>query len=163
MGYLGGIGWAILVARVCKDNPKMAPNQLLHRFFEFFRDYQWGAENPVTLCPIANDPSIVKFAIDPDLIQPPDPKAFMPIFTPSFPSMNAPYNVGESTRYAILTEFEKAAMITNELTKNKGTSQITWKRLFKQFPFFRAYEHFIEIQVLSKSEEEHKMWYGFCE
>lgn len=26
MGYLGGIGWAILVARVCKDNPTMEPN-----------------------------------------------------------------------------------------------------------------------------------------
>ena len=39
MGYLGGIGWAILVAKVCKDNPKMEPNQLLHRFFEFYRDY----------------------------------------------------------------------------------------------------------------------------
>ena len=63
----------------------------------------------------------------------------------------------------MLTEFEKAAMITNELCQNKGTSQITWKRLFKKFPFFRAYEHFIEIQVLSKKEEDHKKWQGFSE
>ena len=26
MGYLGGIGWAILVAKVCKDNEHMKPN-----------------------------------------------------------------------------------------------------------------------------------------
>ena len=26
MGYLGGIGWAILTAKVCSDNPHMAPN-----------------------------------------------------------------------------------------------------------------------------------------
>ena len=57
MGYLGGIGWAILVAKVCKDNPKMEPNQLLHRFFEFYRDYQWGPDNPITLCDIANNAS----------------------------------------------------------------------------------------------------------
>ena len=63
----------------------------------------------------------------------------------------------------MLTEFEKAAMITNELCQNKGTSQITWKRLFKKFPFFRAYEHFIEIQVLSKKKEDHKKWQGFSE
>ena len=63
----------------------------------------------------------------------------------------------------MLTEFEKAAKITNELIKNKGSSPITWKRLFKKFPFFRAYEHFVEIQVMSKSEEHHKKWQGFCE
>ena len=87
----------------------------------------------------------------------------MPIITPAFPSMNSTYNVSISTKDVMLTEFEKAAMITSELIKNKGTSQITWKRLFKKFPFFRAYEHFIEIQVLSKKEEDHKVWQGFSE
>lgn len=78
--------------------------------------------------------------------------------------MNSTYNIGQSTKEVILTEFEKAAMITEELvSKNKGTSAITWKRLFKKFPFFRAYEHFIEVQVLSKKEDDHKTWQGFCE
>ena len=58
----------------------------------------------------------------------------------------------------MLTEFEKAAKITNELVKNKGTSPITWQRLFKKFPFFRAYEHFVEIQVQSKNEDDNKKW-----
>jgi poly(A) polymerase len=26
LGYLGGVAWAMLTARVCIDNPKMAPN-----------------------------------------------------------------------------------------------------------------------------------------
>ena len=87
----------------------------------------------------------------------------MPIITPAFPSMNSTYNVTHTTKNVMLTEFEKAAMITNELIKNKGTSSITWKRLFKKFPFFRAYEHFIEIQVQSRNEDDHKAMVGFCE
>ena len=63
MGYLGGVAWAILVARVCKDNPKAEPNQLLTRFFQFYREYDWGPEAPITLCDIANDAQIVKFEI----------------------------------------------------------------------------------------------------
>ena len=70
--------------------------------------------------------------------------------------MNSTYNISMSTKHVMLTEFEKAAMVTSELMKNKGNSEITWRRLFKKFPFFRAYEHFIEIQVLSKKEEDHK-------
>jgi len=35
--------------------------------------------------------------------------------------------------------------------------------LFKKFPFFRAYEHFIQISIYSKSEEHHKKWQGFAE
>lgn len=33
LGYFGGITWALLVARVCMNNPKMAPNKLLAHFF----------------------------------------------------------------------------------------------------------------------------------
>jgi len=93
MGYLGGIGWAILVANICKDNPQMEPNQLLNRFFEYYRDYPWGPDNPITLCEIANDAKVVSFGIHQDLIYQPDPKALMPIITPAFPSMNSTYNV----------------------------------------------------------------------
>ena len=77
--------------------------------------------------------------------------------------MNSTYGVIQTTKNVMLTEFEKAAKITNELVKNKGTSPITWKRLFKNFPFFRAYEHFVEIQVMSKNDEDHKKWQGFSE
>ena len=87
----------------------------------------------------------------------------MPIITPAFPSMNTTYAMGHSQKRVVLTEFEKAARITSELMKTPKTSQITWSRLFKPLPFFKAYEHFIEIQVLAKREEDHKKWQGFAE
>ena len=140
LGYLGGVAWAMLTARVCIDNPKMAPNQILSRFFEFYRDYPWGPQNPVTLCPIANDPSAVPFAIPESLIYEPNMQAKMPIITPAFPSMNSTFNVSESTKNVLLTEFEKGAIIAKALKENPALS---WKRLFKKFSFFRAYQHFL--------------------
>jgi len=59
----------------------------------------------------------------------------------------------------LLTEFEKAAMIMEELNgPNASTTTIKWNRLFKNFPSFKAYEHFMEIQVLAKNDEDHKKW-----
>ena len=135
----------------------------MNRFFEFYRDYDWNAENPITLCDIANDPRKVSFEVPQELIYQPNPNELMPIITPAFPSMNSTYNVTMSTKAVMLMEFEKAAMITNELIKNKGNSVITWKRLFKKFPFFKAYEHFLEITVQSTNEDDHKMMQGFSE
>jgi poly(A) polymerase len=69
----------------------------------------------------------------------------MPIITPAFPSMNSTHNVSQSTRKVILTEFDKALKITEALIKKEGAPDLTWKRLFKKFNFFKAYNHFIQI------------------
>jgi poly(A) polymerase Pap1 len=54
-------------------------------------------------------------------------------------------------------------MITRELNENHENCQITWKRLFKKFPFFKAYQHFLEFQILAKDEESYKSWTGFAQ
>lgn len=77
--------------------------------------------------------------------------------------MNSSYNVTQQTKHTLLTEFEKAAMIAKELNENRGSTQITWKRLFKKFPFFKAYQHFLEFQILAKDEESYKLWQGFAQ
>lgn len=68
----------------------------------------------------------------------------------------------------MLTEFDKGLMITESLLKrdehgNKIYPELTWKRLFKKFNFFKAYLHFIQIQILSESEEVHEKWLGYSE
>lgn len=56
VGYLGGVAWAILTARVCQLYPNCAPNQLIEKFFRVYSVWQW--ECPVTLCKIKEPPNI---------------------------------------------------------------------------------------------------------
>ena len=65
----------------------------------------------------------------------------MPIVTPSFPAQNITHNTCKSTKSVILNELEKGRKITEALIA-PGASQnpnLSWKRLFKKFPFFCAH------------------------
>jgi poly(A) polymerase len=64
---------------------------------------------------------------------------YFPIITPAFPSMNSTYNVSLTTRNIMITELEKAMEITKHMMKQRHNNKISWKRLFKKFPFFKAY------------------------
>lgn len=41
MGYLGGVSWAMLVARTCQLYPNAAPATLVHKFFLVFSQWKW--------------------------------------------------------------------------------------------------------------------------
>lgn len=63
MGYCGGVAWAILVAYVCKQNPKLETCQMLDTFFQFYRKRRWQHNNPIHLGEIKNNPRQVTFTI----------------------------------------------------------------------------------------------------
>jgi poly(A) polymerase Pap1 len=58
-----------------------------------------------------------------------------------------------------LTEFEKGALITSAILRGE---KVPWNRLFKKFCFFRAFEHFVQVSILSKTPDDHEKWQGFA-
>jgi poly(A) polymerase len=78
LGFLGGISWAILVARVCQLYPYASPSQvtfesvvipikcfllssqLIYKFFFFFSMWDWS--RPILLCPIKENSNVSGFA-----------------------------------------------------------------------------------------------------
>lgn len=52
LGFLGGVSWALLVARICQLYPNAAPSTLVSRFFRVYEQWKWP--NPVLLNTIAD-------------------------------------------------------------------------------------------------------------
>ena len=50
-GFLGGVNWAILVARICQLFPDAAPCKLFARFFMIYAAWKWPA--PILIAPIS--------------------------------------------------------------------------------------------------------------
>ncbi|KAJ0603475.1 putative polynucleotide adenylyltransferase [Helianthus annuus] len=92
-GFLGGVNWAILVAR-------------------------WRWPNPVMLCAIQED-ELGCTVWDPRK-NPKDKTHHMPIITPAYPCMNSSYNVSISTLRVMTEQFQFGNRICEEIELNKA-------------------------------------------
>ena len=163
LGYFGGITWALLVAKICIDNRDSQPNKLLARFFEFYSTYPWDERYPIRITEIRDDtPTPQGMKLDESRKVAPGwlRGNLMPVITPTFPLMNSSHNVSRQTKEVLLQELEKGAIITRAILKGE---KVPWNRLFKKFCFFRAFQHFIQVSILSAGLEEHDKWLGFAE
>eukprot|EP00761_Pharyngomonas_kirbyi_P006866 gb/GECH01006875.1/.p1 GENE.gb/GECH01006875.1/~~gb/GECH01006875.1/.p1 ORF type:complete len:577 (+),score=122.15 gb/GECH01006875.1/:1-1731(+) len=155
MGYLGGIAWALLVARICQLYPYAAPSTLVSRFFRVFDQWKWP--NPVILRPIEDE--TLGFPVWNPKAYSQDRRHKMPIITPAYPSMNSTHNVSESTLSVMKSEFERGKKITTEIE----TGQNKWYKLFEETEFLVNYANYLEVRVSANNEEAHMKWSGFVE
>ncbi|KAI4348140.1 hypothetical protein L6164_008899 [Bauhinia variegata] len=154
-GFLGGINWAILVARLCQLFPNAVSSMLVSRFFKIFSQWRWP--NPVILCPI-KDRSMNLPVWDPRRNLN-DRKHLMPIITPAFPSTNSSYNVSNSTLRVMQEEFQRGNQICESI--EGGTNG--WPTLFEPFSFFQEYKNFLQIDITAKNSVDLMNWKGWVE
>ncbi|CAG9771118.1 unnamed protein product [Ceutorhynchus assimilis] len=155
LGYLGGVSWAMLVARTCQLYPNAAPATLVHKFFLIFSKWQWP--QPVLL----KQPSSVSLGFttwDPR-VNITDRYHLMPIITPAYPQQNSTFNVSLSTRAIVMEEFKLGLQITDEIMLCRAT----WEKLFEPPQFFMKYRHFIVLMVSASNPKEHLAWTGLVE
>ncbi|KAJ0104505.1 hypothetical protein Patl1_19221 [Pistacia atlantica] len=154
-GFLGGINWALLVARICQLYPNALPNMLVSRFFRVYTQWRWP--NPVMLCAIEGG-SLGLQVWDPRR-NPKDRYHLMPIITPAYPCMNSSYNVSASTLRIMTDEFQRGHEICEAMEK----SEVDWDTLFESYAFFEAYKNYLQIDVSAENADDLRKWKGWVE
>ncbi|XP_042007957.1 nuclear poly(A) polymerase 1-like [Salvia splendens] len=154
-GFLGGINWALLVARICQLYPNALPSMLVSRFFRVYNLWRWP--NPVMLCPIQEGSLGLSFW-DPRRNYK-DRSHLMPIITPAYPCMNSSYNVSTSTLQVMMEEFHRGNEICEEIESNK----LNWETLFDSFLFFEAYTNYLQMDIAAETDEDLMSWKGWVE
>ncbi|KAM1715162.1 hypothetical protein ACFX12_025680 [Malus domestica] len=152
-GFLGGINWALLVARICQLYPNALPNMLVSRFFKIYTQWHWP--NPVMLCAIEAG-SLGLQVWDPRRNKM-DRLHLMPIITPAYPSMNSSYSVSPSTKCIMLDEFQRG----NDICKAMEANKADWDTLFESSAFFEVYKNYLQIDITAENDDDFRAWKGW--
>lgn len=155
LGYLGGVSWAMLVARTCQLYPNAVAATLIEKFFLVFSQWKWP--QPVLLK--QPDNVALGFPVWDPRVNIGDRYHLMPIITPAYPQQNSTFNVSVSTRTIMQEEFENGLSITEEIIMGKAT----WDKLFEPPNFFYKYKHYIVLMASSSSSEDQLEWTGLVE
>uniref|UniRef100_A0AAV1TNT7 Poly(A) polymerase n=1 Tax=Peronospora matthiolae TaxID=2874970 RepID=A0AAV1TNT7_9STRA len=156
LGFLGGVNWAILVARICQFYPNSLPASILSRFFRIYQMWTWP--NPIMLARV-NDPLNLGFSGWNPKLNVRDRLYLMPIITPAYPASNSSYNVMASTLRILKTEFGNGLDRTLEVESKMST----WSKLFAAPAFFQRSKHFLRVQIMAQSAEDIDRWFGWVE
>lgn len=146
-GYLPGVSWAILVARVCQLYQTVSSLRLIQHFFYFY-GYVHRWPQPVLLTPpyyienlgleVWNPQFNVAHRFD-----------VMPIITPAYPFMNSTYNVSQHTLFVIQGEFRRAYTLFCESHKRE-----VWDKLHVPSEFFKQHTHYIHLTISANNKEQ---------
>ncbi|KAF9478663.1 Poly(A) polymerase [Pholiota conissans] len=154
-GFLGGVAWALLVARICQLYPNAIAGAIVSRFFIIM--YQWSWPQPVLLKQIEEGPLQVR-VWNPKLY-PADRAHRMPIITPAYPAMCATHNVTASTQMIITEEFKRGAEIVDRVIV--GTAE--WSELFAKHDFFHKYRYYLQVIASTGNSDLQLKWAGTVE
>lgn len=157
LGYLGGVSWAMLVARTCQLYPNAAASTIVLKFFFVFQ--RWGWPQPVLLRKMDEDVLDLKLPQWDPKVNPSDRAHLMPIITPAYPAQNSTFNVTHSTRCIMIKEFHRGLDVCTDITLDRKK----WEDLFEPLKFFSLYKHYIVICAKASSLEHHVKWSGLVE
>ena len=155
MGFLGGVAWAMLVARVCQLYPNATASVIVSKFFRLMGRWNWP--QPVMLKNIEDGP--LQMRVWNPRIHPADRAHRMPIITPAYPSMCATHNVTQSTLTVMIDELNRAADLTDSIL----TGASKWEDLFVKHDFFHRYKYYVQVIASSDSLDSQRIWSALVE
>ncbi|KAF8743039.1 polymerase, partial [Rhizoctonia solani] len=162
-GFLGGVAWAMLVARICQLYPNLNAAAIVHRFFIIMLQWKWP--QPILLQQIEEEVKELDFSKRMNFrvwnprLYPTDRNHLMPIITPSYPSMCSTHNVTRSTMSVMKDEFMRGSQIVEQIMFRRAE----WSELFAKHDFFQKYRYYLQIIASSGKAEDQLKWSGTVE
>lgn len=162
-GFLGGVAWAMLVARICQLYPNLNAAAIVHRFFIIMLQWKWP--QPILLRQIEEDVKELDYAkrmsfrVWNPRLYPTDRNHLMPIITPAYPSMCSTHNVTRSTMSVMKDEFSRGAQIVEQIMFKRAE----WSELFAKHDFFQKYRYYLQIIASSGKADDQLKWSGTVE
>ncbi|TKS77900.1 Poly(A) polymerase gamma [Collichthys lucidus] len=133
LGFLGGVSWAIMVARICQLYPNAAPSTLVKKFFLIYARWNWPV--PIVLKKVQD--CGYKLPFWNPIVNRSDRLDLMPIITPAYPQQNTSFNVCPSTFTVMKEEIARGLVITEEIHDKKAP----WSKLFEPLDFAGKYKY----------------------
>ncbi|XP_065819936.1 poly(A) polymerase type 3-like [Labrus bergylta] len=155
LGFLGGVSWAILVARISQAYPNASASTLVTKFFKVYNMWEWPI--PIMLKRIVDQG--FQLPVWNPRVNRADRAHLMPVITPSYPQQNSTCNVTRSTLAIIQEEIKRGHTITEEILQNKEN----WSKLFETSDFLEQYKHYVMLELTSATKEQHLEWVGLLE
>ncbi|OAF67450.1 hypothetical protein A3Q56_04783 [Intoshia linei] len=156
MGYLGGVSWAIMVAKLCQLYPDSQPCEIFEKMLYILTRWNWPAPVMLKDNPEEHPYGLVEWNPKKN---PGDRNHILPIITPCYPQMNSTYNTSNSTKSIIMYECKRALFYTSDII----IGQKLWDPIFQNSDFFSRYQYYITIQVSHVDVEKSRDWHGFVE
>lgn len=156
LGFLGGVSWAMLAARISQLYPNAVAATLVQKFFLIYSKWAWPQPVLLKQMPAENK---LSFPIWDPRTNPADRFHLMPIITPAYPQQNSTFNVSMSTRTVMEERFKHGFQTMDDIYNNKAA----WKILFTANNFFQKYKHYIVLSAFSNNKEHHLEWEGLVE
>lgn len=155
MGFLGGVNFAILVARVCMLYPNACAATIVRRFFLVMSTWDWSA--PIMIAGIEHGGPMSQMVWSPHTNRK-DSTALFPIITPCYPASNSTFNVSECTKTIMLAEFQRGR---DAVTAARGP--LDHAALAEAVVFFApgGYLHYLQVTVAAASAEDFAKWSGY--
>ncbi|XP_029281721.1 poly(A) polymerase type 3-like [Cottoperca gobio] len=155
LGFLGGVSWSILVARISQAYPNASASTLVTKFFKVYDMWEW----PIPIMLKGLEDRYFKLPVWDPRVNVSDRYHLMPIITPAYPQQNSAFNVSPSTLAILTEEIQRGHVIAQEIQKKKAD----WSTLFDKPDFFKKYKYYIQLQATSATAEQHLEWVGLVE
>lgn len=157
-GYMGGVAYALCLAKVCQMHPDADAFSTVSLFFSVL--YRWPWPQPIIIKEVSDYNYNLK--IWNPKANPAQRSDKMPVITPVYPPICSTYNITLSTLTIMKREFARSSNIIQQLTNNEISPNKAFEALCAPSDFFTRHKNYFLVVLASSSEQEHKKFSGFA-